>query len=95
MIQILAFNPKTDGHGAAPGADIGLYLARHGVRVEMRVDRAKGIDVGNELLSRAADLDADLMVMGAYGHSRLKELVMGGASRTVIDTMTMPVMLPH
>ncbi|MFN7087336.1 MAG: universal stress protein [Burkholderiales bacterium] len=95
VVQILAFNPRPDEHGALPGADIGLYLARHGVRVDVKVDHTKDIDVGNELLSRAADLDADLMVMGAYGHSRLKELVMGGASRTVIDTMTMPVMLSH
>ena len=64
-------------------------------RVEVKVDRGVEIDAGGELLSRAADLRADLLVMGAYGRSRFRELVMGGASRTVIDAMTVPVLLSH
>jgi nucleotide-binding universal stress UspA family protein len=77
------------------GADIGLYLARHGVRVEVKTDHGAEIDVGNELLSRAADLDADLIVMGGYGHSRLKEWVLGGATRTILESMTVPVLMSH
>ena len=94
-VHIMAVNPKVAEHGSVPGADIGLYLARHGVRVEVKADHGAEIDVGNELLSRAADLDADLIVMGGYGHSRLKEWVLGGATRTILESMTVPVLMSH
>ena len=94
-VRIITINPRAGRHGEIPGADIGLYLARHGVRVEVAKDDGVNIDVGNELLSRAADFEADLIVMGAYGHSRMRELVMGGATRTIIDSMTVPVLLSH
>jgi nucleotide-binding universal stress UspA family protein len=95
QVNVVVFNPEGTAHGAVPGADIGLYLARHGVRVEVSYHRAKEIDVGNQLLSRAADLGIDLIVMGAYGHSRMRELIMGGATRTVLASMTAPVLLSH
>ena len=94
-VHVMAVNPKAAEHGNVPGADIGLYLARHGVRVEVKTDHGAEIDVGNELLSRAADLDADLIVMGGYGHSRLKEWVLGGATRTILESMTAPVLMSH
>ena len=94
-VHIMAVNPRAAEHGVVPGADIGLYLARHGVRVEVKTDHGAEIDVGNELLSRAADLDADLIVMGGYGHSRLKEWVLGGATRTILESMTVPVLMSH
>jgi nucleotide-binding universal stress UspA family protein len=94
-VHVMAVNPKASEHGTVAGADIGLYLARHGVRVEVKTDHGAEIDVGNELLSRAADLDADLIVMGGYGHSRLKEWVLGGATRTVLQSMTAPVLMSH
>ena len=94
-VHVMAVNPKAGEHGTVPGADIGLYLARHGVRVEVKSDHGAEIDVGNELLSRAADLDADLVVMGGYGHSRLKEWVLGGATRTILGSMTAPVLMSH
>jgi nucleotide-binding universal stress UspA family protein len=94
-VQVIAINPKPGEHGALPGSDIALYLARHGVNVDVRVDRAVDIDDGAEMLSRAADFGADLIVMGAYGHSRFRETVMGGASRTMIDAMTVPVLMSH
>jgi len=95
QVHVVAFNPEGTAHGTVPGADIGLYLARHGVPVEVAYHRADDIDVGNQLLSRVADLGIDLIVMGAYGHSRLRELVMGGASRTILQSMTAPVLLSH
>jgi nucleotide-binding universal stress UspA family protein len=52
-------------------------------------------DVGNQLLSRATDLDIDLIVMGCYGHSRLHERVLGGATRTLLEHMTIPVFMSH
>ena len=93
--RVIVINPKPGEHGAIPGSDIALYLARHGVNVEVQVDRAVEIDVGNEILSRAADFGADLLVMGAYGQSRFREMVMGGASRTIISSMTVPVLLSN
>ena len=94
-VHVMAVNPRQGEHGKLPGADIGLYLARHGVRVEVKTDHGAEIDVGNELLSRAADLDVDLIVMGGYGHSRLKEWVLGGATRTILASMTAPVLMSH
>jgi nucleotide-binding universal stress UspA family protein len=78
-----------------PGADIGLYLARHGIKVTVSQQTAEDVDVGNQLLSRAADLDSDLIVMGAYGQPRMKELVLGGATRTILESMTVPVLMSH
>lgn len=94
-VHVMAVNPRRGDHGSVPGADIGLYLARHGVRVEVKMDHGAEIDIGNELLSRAADLDADLIVMGGYGHSRLTEWVLGGATRTILESMTAPVLMSH
>jgi nucleotide-binding universal stress UspA family protein len=78
-----------------PGSDVGLYLARHGARVKVDTIEAEEIDAGNLLLSHAADLSSDLIVMGAYGHSRFGELVLGGATRTMFDSMTVPVVMSH
>jgi len=83
-----------NGHGEEPGADIALYLARHGVKVEVQRNRSP-IDAGKAILSLATDLNADLLVMGAYGHSRFREVMLGGATRTVLATMTLPVLMVH
>ncbi len=94
-VEVLSINPHGAEHDSLPGSDIALFLARHGVKVNVRVDRNVDIGEGAALLSRAADFGADLIVMGAYGHSRFRELVMGGATRTIIDSMTVPVLLSH
>ena len=83
------------GHGEEPGADIALYLTRHGVKVTVTHDEARGMDPGNLLLSRAADLGADMIVMGAWGHSRLHERVLGGVTRTLLLSMTVPLFMAH
>jgi nucleotide-binding universal stress UspA family protein len=82
-------------HGDVPGADIALYLARHGVKVEVARTVAADVSVGDEILSRAFDYGADLVVMGAYGHSRAREIILGGATRTVLHSMTVPVLMSH
>src|SRR5262249_21576660 len=82
-------------HGEMPGADIALYLARHAVKTQVERTVSAGIDIGNTLLSRTVDLEADLLVMGAYGHSRVRELMLGGATRTVLQSMTAPVLMSH
>ena len=95
QVDVIAFNPKDAPHGEVPGADIGLYLARHGIKVSVSQQTAEDVDVGNQLLSRAADLDSDLIVMGAYGQPRMKELILGGATRTILKSMTVPVLMSH
>lgn len=95
QVDVIAFNPKDAPHGEVPGADIGLYLARHGIKVSVSQQTAEDVDVGNQLLSRAADLDSDLVVMGAYGQPRMKELILGGATRTILKSMTVPVLMSH
>ena len=80
-VTVLVVNPAVGmrGHGEVPGADMALHLARHGVRAEASALTSHDVEIGALLLSQAAELEADLIVMGAYGHSRLRELVMGGA----------------
>jgi nucleotide-binding universal stress UspA family protein len=96
-VQVVVFDPDrgTGDHGEEPGADIGLYLARHGVKVTIARQVGTGLNVGEQILSRAADISADLIVMGAYGHSRTRELILGGATRTLLESMTVPVLMSH
>lgn len=85
-------NPAT--HGEQPGADIALYLARHNVNVEV-LQKKTVLDIGNALLSLVADESADMLVMGGYGHSRFREVLLGGATRTILASMTVPVLMSH
>jgi len=96
-VDVLVIDPveSEGGHGPEPGADAATWLARHGVKVTVHRDTAADSDVGATILSRAADLDSDLIVMGVYGHSRLREMVLGGASRTLLQSMTVPVLMSH
>ncbi|GAB3253984.1 universal stress protein [Chitinimonas naiadis] len=96
-VSVLTVSPDIgpDGHGEVPGADIALYLARHDVKVQVEQDVAFSRDIGASLLSWSADHGVDLIVMGLYGHSRLREWVMGGASRTMLSSMTVPVLMSH
>ncbi len=96
-VTVLAVNPRRgiNGHGDVPAADIALHLARHGVRAEAAHTVANDIPDGEALLSYAADLGADLIVSGAYGHSRARELVFGGVTRTLLSEMTAPAFLSH
>lgn len=96
-VVVLAVNPNGgfDGHGEVPGADICLHLARHGVNAEAQSVKADDMHAGAMLLSRAADQGMELIVMGAYGRSRVRELVLGGATKHVLDHMTVPVLMSH
>ncbi|WP_175722067.1 universal stress protein [Burkholderia ambifaria] len=79
-----------------PAADAALMLARHARDVNvLDIDTGDGSSVGDTLLSRAYETGSDLLVMGAYGHARWRELVMGGATRTVLASMTLPVLMSH
>lgn len=77
------------------GSDLALNLARHGLKVNLdRIDGSAN-DVGETLLSYLADTDSNLLVMGGYGHSRLRQYVLGGVTRTILDSMTVPVLMSH
>lgn len=95
-VQLVVFNAGVDAnlHPGQPGADMGLYLARHGVKVEVNAVHASG-DTGDALLSFAADKGADLIVMGAYGRSRLSEILLGGASRTALRSSAIALWMAH
>jgi len=70
------------------------HLARHGLKVEVKRIPLK-IDVGNTILNHAADHGTGLIVMGGYGHSRLREFILGGATRTLLERMTVPTLMSH
>jgi nucleotide-binding universal stress UspA family protein len=96
-VDLVTVNPREApfGHGEEPGADIALHLARHGIKVEVQRIETRELDVANAILSHVADRGSDLLVMGAYGHSRLRELVLGGVTRTILREMTVPVLMAH
>lgn len=94
-VSLLTIDPVGPRGGGDPAADLVQWLARHGVTATVQRDSAEGSTVGGVILSRAADLGADLIVMGVYGHSRMRELVLGGASRTLLASMTVPLLLAH
>lgn len=78
-----------------PGADIAQHLARHGRNVEVQRLVVADIDTTSAILSYVADAGADLIVMGGYGHSRLREFVLGGVTRGILGSMTVPVLMSH
>lgn len=75
--------------------DLKQYLQAHGVDATWHQERSEPGNLGELLLSRIADMDADLLVMGCYGHSRAREWILGGVSRTVLQSMTVPVLMSH
>jgi nucleotide-binding universal stress UspA family protein len=96
-VTIIAVNPRVglDAHGEQPGADIARHLARHGVPVQVEHTTAPEIGAADMLLNRASELSADLLVVGAYGHSRLREFLLGGVTRSLLQQMTLPVLFSH
>src|SRR6266446_644920 len=92
-VLVVDHQRRPEGHGQEPGADIARHLARHGAQVDVRRVSSGGKDVGRLLLSQAAAFSADLLVMGAYGHSHLREWVFGGVTRTVLYEASLPVLM--
>jgi nucleotide-binding universal stress UspA family protein len=78
-----------------PGINIGRHLSRHGLNVEVKRILADDNKVSEAILSHAADIDADFMVMGGYGHSRLREYVLGGATRGILVSMILPTLMSN
>jgi nucleotide-binding universal stress UspA family protein len=88
-------NEKTGIERETRGVDIGNHLARHGVKVEVKIAYATDIGVTDAILSHVADCSASMIVMGGYGHSRLREFVLGGVTCGILSTMTVPVFMSH
>ncbi len=80
--------------GAIPGVDISRYLTRHGCGVELR-ELTSWTSIGEALLTEVERIDADLLVMGGYGHSRFREWVLGGATRDILTRAEVPVLIAH
>ncbi|RJF75807.1 universal stress protein [Rhodopseudomonas palustris] len=77
------------------GIEMANHLARHGIKLDIKVITAPDIGVAGTILSHVADTAADLLVMGGYGHSRLREFVLGGVTREMLASMTVPVVMSH
>ena len=78
-----------------PGADIARHLARHGAKVEVKSIVTAETGVDSTILSHAADTSADFLVMGGYGHSRLREFILGGVTRGILSSMSLPILMSH
>ena len=93
-VDIVCVDPD-DSADRDPGADIAAHLAHHGVRAEAHRMASGDLSTSDTLISATSDLGSDLVVMGAYGHSRLRELVFGGVTRSVLEHMPIPVLMAH
>ena len=91
---LMIVNDKLD-RNEITGADMATHLARHGLRVNLARVPGAEIDVANAILSYAADNATDFLVMGGYGHSRWREFILGGATRGMLSTMTVPTLMSH
>ncbi|MDB5642155.1 MAG: universal stress protein [Hyphomicrobiales bacterium] len=93
-IEVVSIAGPRTSYKELPGFNITRHLSRHGLNAELKRLPMSG-DVGDTLLSYAADAGSDFLVMGGYGHSRLREFVLGGTTRTILSTMTLPVLMSH
>jgi nucleotide-binding universal stress UspA family protein len=94
-VEVVTFSKGGDENPHLSGRILARHLARHGIQAEAKKLLIDDVDVANMLLSHAADTGADLIVMGGYGHSRLREMVLGGTTREVLRSMTVPVLMSH
>jgi nucleotide-binding universal stress UspA family protein len=93
-VELVTIAHKDKAPNQLPGFNMTRHLARHGITAKLK-ELPPAVDVGASILSYAADMGADYLVMGAYGHSRLREFVIGGTTRTIINSMTLPVFMAH
>jgi nucleotide-binding universal stress UspA family protein len=93
-VHVVSWNEVGDEEGETP-LDVERYLGLHGIGIRMHRHEAAPESIGEALLSLAADTSADLLVMGCYGHSRAREWVLGGATRSILKSMTVPVLMAH
>ncbi len=96
-VRVVAVDPKVGDlqHGELPGADIAAHLVRHGLRVDVAQVPRLGASTGAAILREAQEQGIGLMVAGGYGHTRAREFVMGGVTRTLFEDAKMPVLFSH
>lgn len=94
-VTVLEIDPSDETNPDLRASHVVAALRRRGVTAKAETTVSDGIPVADVILSMAADLTADLIVMGAWGHSRFRELVLGGASRGILEEMTVPVLMSH
>jgi nucleotide-binding universal stress UspA family protein len=92
-VLVIDSNDRVNRHGEEPGADIALYIARHGAQVQVEQVSSLGSPVADVILSYAADHDIDLIVIGAYSHARLAEMMLGGATKALLRRSDIPVLM--
>jgi nucleotide-binding universal stress UspA family protein len=96
LVHIAVINPNEiyDRHGEQAGSDIALYLSRHGINIEISTHETVK-DVGHTLLRLCRENKSDLLIMGGYGHSRFREMILGGTTQTILKEMDLPVLMSH
>jgi nucleotide-binding universal stress UspA family protein len=94
-IDIVAVSGERGKGSELAGTNMARHLARHGLKVELKRVSAGDVDVPSAIRSHAAATGADLMVMGGYGHSRLREFILGGVTRTILSSTAIPVLMSH
>jgi len=96
-VEIVWANPELEypHPGSTPGGELAAALVRHGVNAEIKPISTGGKEAGEALLTAVADSGAELLVMGAYGHSRISEMILGGATKSVLKDMKCPVLFSH
>lgn len=97
LVVLLIVDPqrKTDWHGEEPGADMAAYLARHGVRVELRRIESQGQPAGEAIVAHALGENSDLIVFGAYSRPRISEAILGGVTRALLEEVPLPLFVSH
>ncbi len=96
LVHVVVIDPPTHGPNRSdPGGLLSQFLSRHGVRVEVDVLSKTQPRVSDVLLRHATDTETDMIVMGAYGHSRFREAILGGATRNMLEQANIPVFLSH
>jgi nucleotide-binding universal stress UspA family protein len=96
-VDVLVVDPVSTegGYGEQPGADIAHLIARHGLKARVLERPREGASTGACILRHVLESEAELLVMGGYGHRHLRELVLGGATRDVLDRLTVPALFAH
>jgi len=92
-ITIVDSSPLT--YGQTPGSEIATYLSRHGVQASIDLLSSNGKPIGEMLIQHSGDINADLLVMGAYGRSRFKEWLLGGTTKDVFASISIPTLVSH
>ncbi|WP_298984802.1 universal stress protein [uncultured Roseibium sp.] len=94
-ITLLVIEKTSNAANGQPGADVAMYLARHNMNVTIKVITNPQTGIADTVLNHVSESGNDLVVMGGYGHSRMREFLFGGATREILESMTVPVLMAH